>query len=119
MTYNEFIQNIIVNRGQWAFTEEDIYEIHHILPRCMGGGDEESNLVLMNYRCHVLAHCLLFLMNQENASLATAAWCKIYAADSNRGERDINNLILSFEIINFFIINSYFLYYLLKISYNL
>ena len=91
----DYCKNKYPGRDKALYT--DYLEEHHILPRCMGGGDEESNLVLMNYRCHVLAHCLLFLMNQENASLATAAWCMIYAADSNRGERDINNLILSFE----------------------
>ena len=75
----------------------DYLEEHHILPRCMGGEDEDSNLVLMNYRCHVLAHCLLFLMDQDNRSLAKAAWCMLYAADNSRGETDINSLILSFE----------------------
>jgi hypothetical protein len=91
----DFCKNKYPGRDKSIYT--DYLEEHHILPKCMGGKDEDSNLVLMNYRCHVLAHCLLFLMNQDNQSLATAAWCMIYASDSNRGENDINNLILSFE----------------------
>jgi hypothetical protein len=34
-------------------------EVHHILPRSMGGGDEASNLVRLTYREHFLAHWLL------------------------------------------------------------
>lgn len=34
-------------------------ERHHIVPRCLGGGDEKSNIVVMTYREHYLAHQLL------------------------------------------------------------
>ena len=71
----DYCKNKYPGRDKALYT--DYLEEHHILPRCMGGGDEESNLVLMNYRCHVLAHCLLFLMNQENVGLATAARCML------------------------------------------
>lgn len=35
-------------------------EVHHILPRCMGGSDSEENLVTMPVKYHILAHILLF-----------------------------------------------------------
>lgn len=34
-------------------------EIHHIVPRSMGGGDDGSNLVELTYREHFIAHWLL------------------------------------------------------------
>lgn len=71
----DFCKNKYPGRDKSIYT--DYLEEHHILPRCMGGKDEDSNLVLMNYRCHVLAHCLLFLMDQDNVSLAWAARCML------------------------------------------
>ncbi len=35
------------------------YEVHHILPRSMGGKDTNSNLVKLTYRQHYVAHRLL------------------------------------------------------------
>lgn len=37
----------------------DYIEKHHILPRCMGGTDEKSNLVKLTAREHFVAHQLL------------------------------------------------------------
>lgn len=36
------------------------YEVHHILPRSLGGKDTEENLVLLTAREHYLAHFLLW-----------------------------------------------------------
>lgn len=35
---------------------EEEWHIHHILPRHAGGGDEQSNLVLLHYNCHMQVH---------------------------------------------------------------
>jgi len=48
-------------------------EIHHIIPRCMGGGDEPSNLVMFKAREHFLAHMLLWKAYPEEVSLMRAA----------------------------------------------
>ena len=37
------------------------FEVHHILPRCLGGGDEPSNLVRLWPDEHLKAHRLLTL----------------------------------------------------------
>lgn len=34
-------------------------ERHHIVPKCLGGGNEKSNIVKLTYREHFLAHWLL------------------------------------------------------------
>lgn len=40
-------------------------EWHHILPRSLGGGDEDKNLVELTYREHFLAHWLLTKIHTE------------------------------------------------------
>ena len=57
MTYIEFIEscrhktiNGVVNR-------------HHIIPKCMGGTDEEDNIIELSAEDHAMAHWLLYLEN--------------------------------------------------------
>lgn len=37
------------------------FEKHHIVPKCVGGSDEESNLVNLTYKEHCVAHRMLFI----------------------------------------------------------
>jgi hypothetical protein len=39
-----------------------VYEVHHIVPRCLSGGDDPENLVKLSPREHYLAHLLLVKM---------------------------------------------------------
>lgn len=48
MTYKEFIDNIINTRGQWNIPEGEYYEVHHIIPKCLGG--------LPQYYSHNMKH---------------------------------------------------------------
>jgi|14_taG_2_1085336.scaffolds.fasta_scaffold04595_2 transposase len=47
-------------------------EIHHIMPRCLGGNDDKCNLVRLPARAHYLAHLLLTKIYPENKSLKFA-----------------------------------------------
>lgn len=47
------------------YTEE-----HHIIPKCLGGTNEEDNLVLLTFREHVIAHMLLMRMYPGNTKLS-------------------------------------------------
>jgi len=40
--------------------ENQYYELHHIVPKCNGGSNDVSNLVLLTYREHFVAHHLLW-----------------------------------------------------------
>lgn len=42
------------------------YELHHIVPRHMGGSNDSSNLVLLTFREHVLAHYMLWRIHNKN-----------------------------------------------------
>ena len=48
-------------------------ETHHILPRCMQGGDDKENLVELTAREHFIAHQLLAKIYPENNSLIFSA----------------------------------------------
>ena len=48
------------------------HERHHVLPRCMGGSDEPSNLVDLTPEEHYVAHQLLVKMYPNVRGLATA-----------------------------------------------
>jgi hypothetical protein len=60
-------------------------ETHHIIPRCLGGGDESSNLVVLNGHEHLVCHLLLrkMLPNEKNRGVIAAAWRMVNMEDNN------------------------------------
>lgn len=47
-------------------------ERHHITPKCMGGSDDDDNLVILPARAHFICHYLLHKAYPENKKLAHA-----------------------------------------------
>ena len=52
--YREFIADRLGKQAQL-----EVYETHHIRPRCLKGGDEPSNLIRLSAPDHLFAHLLL------------------------------------------------------------
>ena len=51
----------------------DIFtERHHIIPRCLGGGNEDVNIVLVTGREHFILHRLISKANPSSWDLAYA-----------------------------------------------
>lgn len=71
MNYNSIYQSII-SRAKHRINEGYV-EIHHILPRCVGGSDDPSNLVALTAREHYIAHQLLVKIYPYNKSILHAA----------------------------------------------
>lgn len=72
------IYNQIIERAQ---TEKRVkikggeyYEKHHIQPRCLGGSNDKSNLVLLTAREHFLCHRLLCEIYPNDRKLAYSLW---------------------------------------------
>ena len=84
-TYKDFIQNILDARGRFACGDE-YHERHHIVPKCMGGGNEEENLIDLYAKEHFIAHKLLALENPGNAKL-TFAWNCMAFQKNNQQQR--------------------------------
>lgn len=64
------------------------FENHHILPKCLGGSDDESNRVLLTAREHFLSHKLLMYSHKKNKKLAFA-YCML--AFNKKKERKISS----------------------------
>lgn len=72
MTYDEFITDIRVSRPQNNKFKHS--ERHHVVPKCLGGTDDEENLIYLTLKEHFIAHKLLHKENPENRSLFYAYW---------------------------------------------
>lgn len=72
MTYNEFIQDILETRGRFGIPEGEYKERHHIVPSCVGGSNNEENLIDLYAREHFIAHKMLMNENGDNLKLAYA-----------------------------------------------
>lgn len=63
----------LVKRGQLReVTDKQYYERHHIIPRCMGGCDDEENIVALTAREHFIAHKLLVKIHPNVGGLWAA-----------------------------------------------
>jgi hypothetical protein len=57
MDYKRIYDELISK--QRDYYDSEYYEVHHIIPRCMGGSDNPTNLIKLNAREHFIAHALL------------------------------------------------------------
>ena len=82
------IYNELIMRG-WRRTNLYGYcEKHHIIPKCIGGGNEVSNIVKLTAEEHFIAHLLLTRMYPDEYKLARAV---IFMKDRNKGFTARNN----------------------------
>lgn len=72
-TYNSLIDKCLKS----TYSSDVYTEKHHILPKCMGGTDNQSNLVIMSAREHIIAHLLLMNAFPEISGLTFAANCML------------------------------------------
>lgn len=70
MNYQK-IYNQIIERAKNRIPDGYI-ERHHIIPKCMGGSDENHNLVALTPEEHFVAHILLIKIYPENKNLIFA-----------------------------------------------
>jgi hypothetical protein len=63
--------NALIARAQLRIIDGYV-EKHHIIPRCMGGTDDTTNIVSLTPEEHFVAHQLLVKMNPSNSKLIFA-----------------------------------------------
>jgi hypothetical protein len=73
MDYGKHYTLLIERAKNRQIIEDVYYEKHHILPRCLGGTDDSSNIVLLKPEEHYLAHQLLVKIYPNEAKLVYAA----------------------------------------------
>jgi len=82
--YYNYINNILSTRGR--FNVDGYKERHHIIPRCIGGTNDETNLVDLTASEHFIAHKLLCEDNPSHRGLAKA-WLMMCTMQSDNQER--------------------------------
>lgn len=95
MNYKKHYLNLIENaqnREVSGYTER-----HHIVPRCIGGNDDASNLVSLTAREHFIAHLLLMKMYPDKQGLVKA----VVMMCCGHYERKVNNRIYEWVRVKF------------------
>ena len=69
MNYQLIHDKFICSRKYRELCEGVQYENHHILPRCLGGGNESFNLVKLTLKEHIFVHRLLSKMHPHHSGL--------------------------------------------------
>jgi hypothetical protein len=85
MDYQKIYDNL-VRRGQSRILE-GYSEKHHIVPRCLGGTDEATNLVSLTPEEHYLCHLLLVKIYPNNIRLVRAA---MFMVSANKDQKRNN-----------------------------
>jgi ribosomal protein L37AE/L43A len=98
MNYTQIYDNLINSRKLLNRTKKDetYYELHHIIPKCMGGANFKDNLVLLTPKEHLLAHLLLERIYKDtkyNKKLLFAIWIMI----TNNGNHNYKCSIRTYE----------------------
>lgn len=95
------IYNNIVARGLKRGKLAEYSEKHHIMPRCMGGNDDSSNLVWLTAREHFVAHLLLVKVYPANNKLVHAARMMTRCSNKNatRNNREYEWLKIRYVLL--------------------
>jgi len=86
--YNALVEKAKV-RGLDKSQHEGYFEIHHIVPRCLGGSDDDGNLVMFTAREHYIAHLILAKQFPNVEGLTYAAFMM---SSNNKGSRHYQKL---------------------------
>jgi ribosomal protein L32 len=103
MNYQKIYDSIIYRAKQEELSgtrkrkNGNYYERHHIVPKCLGGSDNKSNIVLLTAKEHFISHKLLCEMYPDNDKLKYAIWVM---SNTKRTKRYIPSGILYERIRN-------------------
>jgi ATP/maltotriose-dependent transcriptional regulator MalT len=77
MNYEWHYNKLIETRTHRVLEDCQIYEIHHVVPKSMGGDDSNENMIKLTPREHFLAHWLLWRIHRNREmSFAFFSMCQ-------------------------------------------
>lgn len=82
MNYSKIYDSLITKGRNRILLEYG--EKHHIVPRCLNGSDDKSNLVILTPEEHYIAHQLLIRIHPNNFALVKAAAMMIVGRPNNK-----------------------------------
>lgn len=71
--YQKTYQDLISKAKTRIFEDDEYFERHHIVPRCIGGSNDKNNLVDLTPEEHLIAHLLLIKIYPNDPKLIYAA----------------------------------------------
>ena len=88
-SYSSFIDSILSTRGR--FNVACAKQRHHIVPRCVGGSNDEDNLIDLTRSEHIEAHRLLAKESPKNVRLQNAYrnMARVYGVEKLTEEQKI------------------------------
>lgn len=94
---NDYHRLITNDRGLDKSKLDYYTEEHHIVPKCLGGKNNKTNLTLLTYVEHVLAHMLLYIIHHDNSKLLYAFRSMIFTKDGSMFGED---LVIDLEVLS-------------------
>jgi len=90
--YNQIIErakNEEYIRAKQRKTKERYFEGHHIIPVCLGGSNDKSNIAILTSREHFLCHWILIRMYPESIKLSHAFYRMCAMQNTDRYNNDV------------------------------
>lgn len=93
MNYHKLYESLIADAKNNP-KPESYKEIHHIVPLCMGGSNDKTNLVELTARQHYLAHWLLYKMYRTKELVH--AWHSMSRIAIGQEQRNVNSHLFQY-----------------------
>lgn len=84
----------IVDRAKIRILPKETYkELHHIIPKSLGGSDDKENLVFLTGREHLICHLLLVRITEssDKAKMISAAWSMANLENNGQSRTKLNS----------------------------
>lgn len=88
--YTKWYNRIIENAKKFE-TRNEYTETHHIVPKCLGGSDDTTNLIELSAREHFLCHWLLVKMTSGQSQIKMAFAFNAFRRSSRNQERPLTS----------------------------
>lgn len=88
MDYQKIYNNLMTKRKN-VILENQYCEHHHIIPKCLGGDDRDTNLVKLTPEEHYLAHQLLVKIYPKHKGLKYALYMMTIAPNGRRNNNKL------------------------------
>lgn len=96
MNYKKIYDHLVTKakvRGLDRKSVDYYTEIHHIVPKCLGGDNSEENLVMFSAKEHYIAHLILARLNPDVQGLTYAAFMMARHSKGSRVYESLRNAV--------------------------
>lgn len=97
--YTSLYYKIINKARESTVDSTDNIQHHHIIPKCMGGSNERSNLVALTYKQHRVVHRLLIKMTEGSNRVKLSYAFSLFGRSAGNYKTGKDNNFASPEII--------------------